>query len=393
MLLKTLTYQDKSTGWTLQNLRLDRFNLLVGASGVGKTRILRAVRQIRTTAFSRTPDAGLVTGTSADVAISFTLTFEHQGQDYTWEFESEPRDENEAVIPRHPNLRVPKTVVSRERLTSATEGVLIERHPHSFVFRGNELPQLNRSESALVLVDEPSVQQVSSALFRFLLDNPSLSTSDSFLGSLVGRLLSESTPKSELRLRLFSLGSATTTKAFVLQERFPEDFASIKEAFIEIFPSVQDVSVAKLPIGSSSEGEQHFTLRFELKEQDVPVRIPAEDFSSGMLRTLIHLVDLWLAPPGTVVLIDEFENSLGVNCMGPLTEFIQSRASELQFIITSHHPYIINQIPKSYWKVVRRKGSVVRVTPASEIRALQGTSAQDDFTRLLNSPEFEEGLA
>ena len=73
---------------------------------------------------------------------------------------------------------------------------------------------------------------------------------------------------------------------------------------------------------------------------------------------------------------DEFENSLGVNCMGPLTDFILSRANDLQFIITSHHPYIINNIPKSYWKIVRRKGSAVRVTPASEIPALQGPSAQ-----------------
>ena len=46
MLLKTLSYLDKKTGWTLQDLKLDRFNLLVGASGVGKTRILRAIRTI-----------------------------------------------------------------------------------------------------------------------------------------------------------------------------------------------------------------------------------------------------------------------------------------------------------------------------------------------------------
>ncbi|KFA90838.1 hypothetical protein Q664_25995 [Archangium violaceum Cb vi76] len=133
-------------------------------------------------------------------------------------------------------------------------------------------------------------------------------------------------------------------------------------------------------------------LSFKLKEHGVPKWIRAEDISSGMARTLNHLVDLMLAPAGTVVLIDEFENSLGVNCMGPLTDFILSRANDLQFVITSHHPYIINNIPKSHWKLVRRKGSTVRVTPASEIPALQGPSAQDDFIRLINSPEFEEGM-
>jgi predicted ATPase len=111
-----------------------------------------------------------------------------------------------------------------------------------------------------------------------------------------------------------------------------------------------------------------------------------------MLRALGLLVDLTLAPPGTLVLLDEFENSLGVNCMGPLTDFMLSRTSELQFIITSHHPYIINNIPMAHWKLVQRRGGTVHVTPASEIPALQGPSAQDGFIRLINSPEFEEGM-
>jgi predicted ATPase len=183
-------------------------------------------------------------------------------------------------------------------------------------------------------------------------------------------------------------------KAFFLQERFPAQFEHLKKLFIEIFPSVEDVVVTKTSLGNPQSGaDLRIYLDFELKERGVSSRFRSSDLSSGMYRTLTHLIELWLAPAGSIVLIDEFENSLGVNCMGPLTEFIQSRASELQFIITSHHPYIINKIPKSHWKVVRRKGSVVTVTPASEIKALQGASAQDDFTRLLNSPEFEEGLA
>jgi predicted ATPase len=390
MLLKTLSYQDKRTGWTLQDLELDRFNLLVGASGVGKTRILRAIREVRATAYGRGEATFQSIGTHADVAISFTVGFEHEGDDYIWEFESSPASRQEgASRPPHPAPSL-KTLVTREKLTSTRKGVLFERGEDSLVFRGKALPQLNRAETALVLLAEPTVQEVRDA-FTNLLDDRRTAISAFIPPVPPGYGLAHLGSLEDLRSYLTT--EPAVMKAFFLQEQFASDFARLKQLFIDIFPSVEDIAVKRTLSMGEKERELHLQLDFELKEHDVPVWIPVEEFSSGMLRTLTHLIDIWLAPAGTVILIDEFENSLGVNCMGPLTEFIQSRASELQFIITSHHPYIINKIPKSHWKVVRRKGSVVRVTPASEIRALQGASAQDDFTRLLNSPEFEEGLA
>lgn len=38
----------------------------------------------------------------------------------------------------------------------------------------------------------------------------------------------------------------------------------------------------------------------------------------------------------------EFENGLGVNCIDVLAEILLSERKDLQFIITSHHPKIIN---------------------------------------------------
>jgi predicted ATPase len=379
MLLKTLTYQDKSTGWTLQNLELDRFNLLVGASGVGKTRILRAIRHIR----------ALADGADVSSPASFVVTFEHVQQEYTWEFESTHRL-NEEAVETPPSAAKRRLRVVREKLSSVAEGILFDRNEDKFSFRGTELPRLNRAEPALILLNEPVANEVRMGFSRFILGDVHAESGDfvrkDFLDSFPGKL------KTLEELRALTSLSAVA-KAFCLQKLFPEQFDLLKTTFLEIFPSAEDLDVQLYERSTTSPNSAYQLLQFVLKERGVPGGIRGDDFSSGMLRTLIHLVDLWLAPVGTVVLIDEFENSLGVNCMGPLTEFIQSRASELQFIITSHHPYIISKIPKSHWKVVRRKGSVVRVTPTSEIRALQGTSAQDDFTRLLNSPEFEEGLA
>ena len=63
-----------------------------------------------------------------------------------------------------------------------------------------------------------------------------------------------------------------------------------------------------------------------------------------MLRTLIHLHEFLFAPSGTVVVIDEFENSLGINCLPVLTELMLQR-SDCQFIVTTHSRYLEDLTP------------------------------------------------
>lgn len=42
MFIKRFEYEALRTGWKLERTEFDAFNLLVGNSGVGKTKILRA---------------------------------------------------------------------------------------------------------------------------------------------------------------------------------------------------------------------------------------------------------------------------------------------------------------------------------------------------------------
>ena len=112
--------------------------------------------------------------------------------------------------------------------------------------------------------------------------------------------------------------------------------------------------------------------------------------SSGMFRTLIYIIEIMTAPEGSVILIDEFENSLGINCMSEVTDFILDHADGLQFIITSHHPYIINNIPWQDWQIVSRKGSHITTKKATEISALDTASSLDKFTQLINVLDSED---
>ena len=80
----------------------------------------------------------------------------------------------------------------------------------------------------------------------------------------------------------------------------------------------------------------------QIKEIGVPEWIGPECISSGMFKSLVHISELYLSTDGTLFLIDEFENSLGINCIDELTTDILQSGRKLQFILTSHHPYIIN---------------------------------------------------
>jgi predicted ATPase len=112
-----------------------------------------------------------------------------------------------------------------------------------------------------------------------------------------------------------------------------------------------------------------------------------------MYRTLTYLIEILAAPEESVVVIDEFENSLGINCMPELTDFILDKSPSLQFILISHHPYIINNIPWKTWQVVSRYNNKIRVRKATNIHELDTASSLDKFTQLVNLLEYEDEAA
>jgi len=163
---------------------------------------------------------------------------------------------------------------------------------------------------------------------------------------------------------------------------------------MDIFPFVIDLKIA--PLKFSADDDVSPILKeipfIQIKENNVEDWIIQPQMSSGMHRTLMQLSELYLCPAGTLILIDEFENSLGVNCMDELTTDLQTFPHRnLQFIITSHHPYIINQIDFKNWKLVTRTGSQVVVREASDIIDFK-KSRQRAFMQLMQLEEFTDGV-
>jgi hypothetical protein len=186
----------------------------------------------------------------------------------------------------------------------------------------------------------------------------------------------------------------TFTKLALVHENVPDVFDKIKENLIDVFPEIEDMTVrfkpyAKIRIKVEPFEELSATnMVLYVKIAHVDGWISHHYLSAGMLKTLIFITDMHLCPEGTVLLIDEFENSLGVNCIDILDDLSLSRKG-FQYIITSHHPYIINNIPMSYWKVVTRQGGVVKSLEAKDLKL--GKSKHEAFMQLMQLDEFVQG--
>jgi hypothetical protein len=385
----TFEYRDTLRGWTLEPVTFGGFDLLVGISGAGKTRIVRAVEQVCAVALgSKEVEERIDEARGAE----FSIGFEHKGVVYRWEAELEKPSErqpqgNGAVPSADPPL------VRTERITQGGR-LLVERSPDRFAFESSLLPKLDRSKSAIAILKEEVTMAPLYEAFSRCIDRKILETLPSH-----GVAFEKGFEETRNRYgSLEKLGADFSLplhfKAEALQELFPDAFAEVSEAFREAFPSVTQLKLHRVYVPEIGQSLANvYQIVIAASESGVEQWVPFPEMSSGMQRYLSFLVHLSFAPPGTVVLIDELETSLGVNCLGPATDFLLRRAPDLQFIITSHHPYIIEKIPPENWKIVTRRGSRVRVLDAKAIPALaKGRSRLDHFTRLINLPEYEQGI-
>lgn len=397
-----LDVKETESGWHLKDARFDDINLLVGVSGVGKTKIVEAIRRLATMAFKSIVEL---------TPMVWSIEYVNDNHTYCWEGEIDIANSENTEFFAEDGV-----TFKNERL-SCDGNVIISRDRERLFFAGNKAPKFDASQSALVLLTGEADVKAARSAFMFLAFEsgnslpiegyrfPKLRKKEEALNTIVqqGRTLFERIPKSEaskvtgmlqfLTTWATSLSSEKNTKpfaAYLAKQLEPERFARIKEDFCDIFPSVTDVTVEFA--SELVDGGDRLLLQFAIKESGSDEWILQPKMSSGMLRTLLHLVAIDAAPPGSVVVVDEFENSLGKNCLPRMTETLLEHVGEIQFILTSHHPYVINKIPIDCWQLVRRRGNTVTLTSARDIPALMDESHHDAFDRLLNIDEFIDGV-
>lgn len=381
MKVLNLTYQDKALKWSLKSANFDNLTLLVGASGVGKTQILKSIMRLKSIA-----DGKSISG------IKWNIIFETlDNLIFEWSGEFENKGDIDFSDDEDDELKRNKPSIINEKLLLNNVPV-VERTKDSIIFNDVKTVKLPNQQSVIhLLKEEEIIKPAYEGFGKIIYSDQTDSTREAFrikFSDTQKLLKSHKTLKSiqesieDIRIKLF-LAFKNSTKTF----------NTIKERYIDIFPQVEDVKVEPLDYEEEEDNIPFFFKEYpfiQIKEIGVDKWIKQENISSGMFRSLIHISEIYLCSEGSVFLIDEFENSLGINCINELTNDIISSKRQIQFILTSHHPYIINNIGYTNWKLVTRTKGIVNTHNPEEYNI--GKSKHDAFMQLIQLDQYQTGL-
>ena len=367
MKFKSISATDKISGWNVENIQFNpMLTLLVGASGVGKTMILKFINAL----------CNVAHGSSFN-GMKWNVEFEQNGRNYIWKGEFETKNELEMTIPEMKDYRF---FIENEYI-SENGDILVSRTKDSFRYKGQELVKLDNSKSSIeILKEEYSIKPIYIGFSQCY--NWNITDANIRFSPIVD--MSKQTPLNSVQIR--TLGNLSPLeRMFLLRENKLKEFDLICQKFQDIFPNVE-----KLDFRLIKSFNEVFIPVLLIKEKKVSTWIRQDAVSSGMMRTLLQIITLVLANDGDVIMIDEFENGLGVNCINELADLIMEPEADIQVVMTSHHPYIINAIPVKDWKILTRNGSDVHVHTAEELH-IGEHSKHEAFMQLLQTPEYRTG--
>jgi len=377
MKIKKVAFWDNLREWRFEPICFSNLALLVGVSGVGKTKILEGILSLQKIA-----NGVSLNGLAWD--ITFSTVDDVDDVEYRWQGEFETKKTLPIILNEEEETNEFRIV--REHLLIDGD-VIIERTPNEIIFNGHTTPKLSPFQSVVEILNQEDDILPAHEAFKKITSNNSTSLDYYDINSTArpnipksGSHLSES-----YLMAIKEVGLPIQIKLALTCRDFPEFFNKIKRIFLQAFPQVEDIKIEAV----REENSSFISFPIQIKEKGVNNWIFQNNISSGMLKTLIHISELYLSPEGTVILIDEFENSLGINCIDVVTDLLVENRN-IQFILTSHHPYIINNIGMEHWKIVTRKGGVVTVKDAKDLNL--GKSRHQAFTQLINLEEYNEGI-
>ena len=376
-----MEFENYTTGQKIEKITFDKLNLLVGCSGAGKTQILKTLSSYIVTA-SRDPVIS-----SIQFEGYFKLEFsmflpkindddDFKEREVSWEIRTEKM---ENIVSEPYRLAYG---VSEEILFVDGEEV-IHRTKDTLLIGKEKNATISPEQSAISVFKVPkAVSYISVGLFSVVPYYYQMSALDDVakteveqIRNRIARLNEANYFSSKIPIQVFFTFYSSLMQIDLVKKYDQFLFEKFLSRLQDIFPSIEDLKIDFL------ENTNYYTLF--IKENDK--WIPKESISSGMLKSIYILVAISFNLSSTVVLLDELENSLGVNCLDEITDYIVDKAEgNTQFILTSHHPYIINHIPEKYWRIVSQNNGIISSKKANDVGIGTVGNRQDKFFQLIN---------
>ena len=343
MKIKWIEFENLESGLKIERIDFfDDVTLLVGLSGVGKTQILNAISYSLALAVRRR-----IRLRPYCVKIGIQINENY----YEWSYKIKHNDELDILTDDESEY-----IISDEELKKNND-LVFKRENNSVIFSGyDKIPNPKKDESLLLQYSE-------SDEFSDLIEELKKLYSVEMDLEVRGGIRVDSFNNLKLRAinQIKKLGDSPDVfskfshlpvilKIYILKRYFYDSlYVQIFNAIKELFVEIEDVDVEE------DEQKEAFFLSMKVYGKTMM----QHDISNGMLKTIYYIVELYTMASDSLVLIDEFENGLGVNCIDLLSDLLLTEREDLQFIITSHHPKIINSIGKEKWRIIDRDGSRV----------------------------------
>lgn len=364
-----LEYEEASSQRKIERVSLAPLTLLVGRSAAGKTEILRVLSFFLAVVTHEYP---------ITVDCRFAMGFRIGDTSYVWEIASAKpttMDSGETAYP-----------ITSERLDSVDQTGQLQHVFQRTVDTLNiqaydKLPAISAYKSVLSTyrTTEPLKNIVNhfaavSSLSRQMNAYRMISTQ---LLQNVQEILRGAQKQSQLlRPQVFRTSEwPIALDIYIARHAMPGLFKRFLADVQAIFPEIDDIDMGTAEFDSA---------KYMLTVRQDGRYIVQTGISSGMLRTIFILATLHFRAEGSIMLFDELENSLGVNCLDEVVERIQMQVAdgETQFVLTSHHPYIINQIPVENWLLVEQHHGVITTKKPETVGI--GTGYREQFFELMN---------
>jgi AAA15 family ATPase/GTPase len=355
------------------SITFKQLNLIVGDSGTGKTRLLNTIFNV----------ASMVRQKKIYIG-KWDMIIEHLNHTYRWNLQTSKDDNDRAFI-----LLESVSILASD----GKEQTIINRTPDRFLYEDKVVPKLSTTESSISLFQNDDIikplYEGLGLILRRSFSGPDLEISASL--EPIPQPLLKKIEKYRRMNDVFWAELSLSSRLYILQKHFSDVYKNIKRLFINTFPFIIELDVKSADtFGIQSAGIVPIVA---LKEKHVSKWIPISQFSSGMRKVLLILTDIFTMPrEGGIYLIDEYENSLGINAINFFPSILSETDTPIQYIITSHHPYIIGNIPVKNWIILYRKGNEILVKQGDELEKRFGKSKQQAFIQLINDPFYVQGI-